>query len=291
MPADEVTPQPEAEPEAGAEPATEAASAPELAPQIASPPDMFPRPPGPVLWRGRDLGFFIAFAAATLVVSNFMALAGYALLRPLMGWHMRPQDAASNPIFLVVTQSLYYGFLLAYIYALVVVHYDLGFWKGLGWRSPTPRQVLRFMMAGVALGYVIAHAPNLLPERQKFPLEELFNSPQGAYAVAIFAIVAAPLVEEIIFRGVLFAFFERLVGLRFAVTTTALLFAALHVPEYWGAWNHVLLILVVAFALSLARGLTGSLASSVLLHFSYNLSLMIVLFLSSQHFRSVHALL
>ncbi|HLW79804.1 MAG TPA: CPBP family intramembrane glutamic endopeptidase [Terriglobia bacterium] len=270
------------------EPAREAA--PEFAPQSASPPAI-PSPPGPLPWRGRDLGFFIAFAAATLVLANFLALAAYALLRPLMGWHMSAQDAASNPIFLVVTQSLYYGLLMAYIYVLVAVHYDLHFWKGLGWRSPTPRSALRFMMAGVVLGFIIARAPNLLPERQNFPLEELFNSPQGAYAVAIFAIVAAPLVEEIIFRGVLFAFFERLVGLRFAITATALLFAGLHVPEYWGAWNHVFLILVVAFALSLARGLTGSLASSILLHFSYNFSLMIALFLSSQHFRSIHGLL
>lgn len=282
MDADQETPQPD--------PATEAATGaePELPPQPGSPPEMFPTPPGPQPWRGRDLGFFIAFAVAALLFSNFVALAGYAMLRPLFGWHARPQDVGSNPVFLVGSQSIYYALLLAYVYVLVVVRYDLQFWSGLNWRSPNSRQALRWVISGIALGLIIARAPNLLPERQDFPLEQLFSSPQGAYAVAIFAIFGAPFVEEVVFRGVLFAFFERLVGLRFAITTTALLFAGLHVPEYWGAWNHVLLILVVAVALSLARGLTGSLASSVILHFSYNLSLMVVLFLSSQHFRSIH---
>lgn len=249
---------------------------------------MFPTAPAPQPWRARDLGLFIAFALATLLLSNFVALAGYAALRPLFGWHTPPRDIGSNTVFLVATQGIYYAMLLACIYALVVVRYDLPFWSGLSWRSPTSARTAGFVAAGIVLGFIIAHAPDIIPERQDFPLEELFNSPAGAYAVAIFAIVAAPLVEEIIFRGVLFAFFERLVGLRFAITATALLFAGLHVPEYWGAWNHVLLILVVAFALSLARGLTGSLASSVILHFSYNLSLMAALFFSSQHFRAIH---
>lgn len=250
-------------------------------------PVMFPQPPAPEPWRGRDLVFFLLFSAGVLVSLNFVTLAGYAALKPLMGWHASPQDLESNPFFAIVDQSLFYGLVLGYIYVLVVIHYGLGFWRGLGWRPLTSNQVMGFVMGGIVLGIGIAHAPTLLPDRKHFPLEELFSSPRAAYAVGLFAIFVAPLIEEVIFRGVLFAFFERLSGLWFAIVVTALLFAGLHVPEYWGAWNHILLIGVVALTLSLARGLTGSLAPSVVLHLSYNLSLMVALFFSSHHFRAL----
>lgn len=254
----------------------------------ASPaPVMFPQPPPPEPWQMRDLGFFLIYSVAVLLISNFAAYAGYAVLKPLMGWRTPTQDLESNPFFLIANQSLLYGLVLGYVYVLVTVHYGLPFWQGLAWRGLTSNQVLGFVLGGIALGVLIAHAPTLLPDREKFPLEELFSSPHAAYAVSIFAIFVAPVIEEVIFRGVLFAFFERLGGLRLAIAVTAVLFAGLHVPEYWGAWNHVLLIGVVALTLSLARGLTGSLAPSIILHLSYNLSLMVALFFSSQHFRAL----
>ncbi|HEV2493780.1 MAG TPA: CPBP family intramembrane glutamic endopeptidase [Terriglobia bacterium] len=252
-------------------------------------PEMFPQPPAPEPWKARDLGFFLIFSVAALLISNFAAYAGYAVLKPLMGWRTPTQDLESNPFFLIANQSLLYGLVLGYVYVLVVVHYGLGFWRGLSWRRPTSNQVLGFALAGLALGIGIAHAPTLLPDREDFPLEQLFSSPRAAYAVSIFAIFVAPVIEEVIFRGVLFAFFERSGGLRLAIALTALLFAGLHIPEYWGAWNHVLLIGVVALALSLARGLTGSLAPSIILHLSYNLSLMVALFFTSQHFHALQA--
>ena len=252
-----------------------------------------PRPSGeppvtPSPWGLWDLGLFLAFGFFALLVAKFVTIFAYAALRPIAGWRVRPQDLDTNAFVLVAAQSLWYVFLLGYIYVLAVVKYRLGFWTALGWRPPTGRQVLQLMLGGILLGVLIAHAPTLLPDRDTFPLEELFSSPAAAYAVAVFAIFVAPLMEELIFRGVLFAFFERLVGLRFAIAATALLFAGLHLPEYWRAWNHALLILVVAVVLSLARGLTGSLAPSVILHLTYNATFMVALFFASQHFRAIH---
>jgi len=145
---------------------------------------------------------------------------------------------------------------------------------------------LQFVLLGAALSLGIEFAPTLLPDKNKFPLVQLFSSPAAAYALALFAILIAPPIEELLFRGVLFAFFERL-GIRFAVAATALLFAGLHLQEYQGAWNHELLILIVGLVFSLARALTGSLAPSIVLHMSYNATQMVVLFLASDHFRSI----
>jgi hypothetical protein len=139
----------------------------------------------------------------------------------------------------------------------------------------------------VLLSLLVQLAPPVLPDREDFPLLRLFSSPEAAYALTAFAVLIAPFMEELIFRGVLFRFFENLVGVRFAVAGTAILFAGLHVPEYWGAWNHVLLILLVGVAFSLARGLTGSLAPSVVLHVAYNAGLMVAFFFETNQFRAL----
>ena len=247
-----------------------------------------PPQPAPSAWGARDLGFFVAFFLFAAIVFPALALAVYAALRPFMGWRARAEDLTTNPFFLVSIQSVSYALLLGYIYLLVVVKYRLRFWAGLKWRRPTAREVFEYVLGGVLLGVLIAHAPPLLPDREDFPLERLFSSPGAAYALAVFAVAVAPFVEELIFRGVLFAFFERLVGLRFAIAGTAALFAALHVPEYWGAWNHAFLILVVAVVLSITRGITGSLTPSVILHLTFNASMIVAQALAPQHAGRVH---
>ena len=247
-----------------------------------------PARPAPSPWGSRDLGIFVAFFLFAAIVFPVLAVAVYAALRPFMGWRLRAEDLTTNPFFLVSIQSVSYVLVVGYIYSLVVFSYRLSFWAGLKWRRPTTREAIAYVLGGVLLGVLIAHAPPLLPDREDFPLERLFSSPGAAYGLAVFAVAVAPFVEELIFRGVLFAFFERLVGLRFAIAGTAVLFAALHVPEYWRAWNHAFLILVVAVVLSLARGITGSLTPSVILHLTFNASMILAQALAPQHAGSVH---
>ncbi|PYV28532.1 MAG: hypothetical protein DMG27_00970 [Acidobacteria bacterium] len=247
-----------------------------------------PARPAPSPWGSRDLGIFVAFFLFAAIVFPVLAVAVYAALRPFMGWRLRAEDLTTNPFFLVSIQSVSYVLVVGYIYSLVVFSYRLSFWAGLKWRRPTTREAIAYVLGGVLLGVLIAHAPPLLPDREDFPLERLFSSPGAAYGLAVFAVAVAPFVEELIFRGVLFSFFERLVGLRFAIAGTALLFAALHVPEYWRAWNHAFLILVVSVVLSLARGITGSLTPSVILHLTFNASMILAQALAPQHAGSVH---
>lgn len=244
----------------------------------------------PEIWTLRDLFFFLAFAAVWLLLSPALAYVGYLALRPLMGWSASPRDLANNAFFAVISQTIFYGPLLGYIYLLVVVRYGQPFWRGLAWQKPRPRQALAYLLGGTLLALGVLFAPSLLPESESFPLERLFSSPAAGYAIGGFAILVAPFMEEVIFRGVLFAIFERQAGLRFAVLVTAALFGAIHIPEYWQAWNHVLMILLVGVAFSLARGMTGSLAPSVILHVGYNVGVMAGLFFSTQHFRTLQVL-
>jgi membrane protease YdiL (CAAX protease family) len=247
--------------------------------------------PQPTPWSLRDLGLFAGLSLVALVVSNLLVLAIYAALKPVMGWRVPPQAVEESPFFIVAFQSVFDALLFGLVYLLVVFHRQGPFWTALRWRKPTGRELILFLLGGVVLAFAVQFAPSILPDRESFPLERLFTSTAGAYAIASFAVLVAPFMEELVFRGLLFAIFERLAGLRVAIVGTALLFAALHVPEYWGAWQHVLMILVVGVVFSLARGSTGSLAPSVILHFAYNATLMTGLFFGTQHFRAIQCLL
>ena len=270
--------------EMGARP--EATSVAQPAPMFASPVAEPPRRP----WRGRDLLIFIVLGVVWLFLSQFGCLAVYAILKPIVGWRLTVYDLAQNAIFAVVAQLVYYAPLFLYIYILVAVQYHLPFWEGIRWRWPGGRQAGRIFMSGIvlAIGLIIVEA--WLPQNKSFPLEKLFSSPASAYTLAVFSVTVAPFMEEIIFRGVFFAFFERMVGIRFALVVTALLFASIHAPEYWGAWSGLSLILVVGFVCSAARAITKSVVPGVILHVAYNGTLMALLFVGTHHFRHLPAL-
>lgn len=243
------------------------------------------------IWTLRDLLAFLGFAVVALLAANLAVAIAFTLLNAWKGWHMTRSAVGTNAYLLLSLQTVFYVFLLGFLYLLVVIKYRQPFWRALGWRNPTARQALGYFLGGGVMMAVIRITPPILPDSQNFPLEQLFSSPGAAWAVGAFAVLISPPMEEVIFRGVLFAIFERRVGLRFAVIATALLFAGMHAPEYWQAWNHLFMILVVGLVLSTARGATGSLASSILLHVGYNTGMMAGLFFATQHFHSLQAAL
>jgi len=263
-------------------------------PQPPAPPPEFPPPeppPAPTPWTFKNLLLLAAFTPAALFAANLIALALYTLLGPRLGRNPSGRELADNPFFLLAFQTLFYAFLFLFIYLLVAVISRQPFWEALRWRRLRVLHALGAVAGGILVAEAIRLTPPILPESESFPLERLFTSPQAGYAIGAFAILVAPFMEELLFRGVLFAVFENRVGLRFAVFTTAALFAGLHVPEYWRAWNHVLMILVVGLVFSLARGLSGSLTPSVLLHVGYNAGMMLGLYFETQHFRTLSQLL
>ena len=243
--------------------------------------------PLPEQWRIRDLLIFILVGLFTLVGANIAVFVGYAFLRPLFHWTTPIQNLQTNVPFILTLQMVWYLFLFGYIYLFITYHYKTSFLSALKWKKLSAHNTVRYVLGGTALSLVVMLIPPLLPEKKGFPLEKMFNSPASAYAIAAFAVLVAPFMEELLFRGLLFAFFEKHGGLTFAVVATALLFAGLHIPEYWGAWNNVVMILVVGLTFSIVRGLTGSLTPSFVLHLAYNGTLMFLLFLQTQHFHKM----
>jgi uncharacterized protein len=264
------------------------ASAPQGESQLPAAP-LFRSGPEPDLWRGRDLLIFIGFAVGWAFVSGLLLLAGYAVLKPLLGWRTSPLALVDNTFFELLAQLVFYAPVVILVVLLVSAHYGLPFWAGISWRWPERSRVVKFLFGGVLLSFVVLLGSALMPDRRPFPLEKMFSSPSAAYALGAFAVLIAPFMEELIFRGVLFAFFEHLIGLRLAVVASALLFAILHYSEYAGAWTHLGMILLVGLVFSLARAFTKSVAPSFLLHTAYNGTLMLALFVGTHHFHNLQA--
>ncbi len=254
-------------------------------PQILLPhPDPPPLAPRDI-WEFRDLLLFLVFVPFALLASKIVMLLGYAALRPFTRWRMPVDLVQADTLFLLVQQCFFYVFILGFLFLLARFQHQQPFWKSLGWKNPSARQVVSYLAGGGELAIAASLVLLLLPDSQGFPLEKLFDSRTASFAIGAFAITVAPVIEEVVFRGLLFAIFERAAGMRFAVVATAILFAGLHVPEYWHAWNHMIMILIVGMVFSLARGVTGSLAPSIILHIGYNCLIMAGLFFSTEHFR------
>jgi membrane protease YdiL (CAAX protease family) len=242
-------------------------------------------------WRPADFAIFVGLAVLAFLLTDVVVLFGFLGLKAANVWRVSLSDVQQNPFFLLTFQVVFHLFLLGFIYLLVFSKHEGGFWQLLAWRMPAQARRVQLFLAGLVLAAVVRFTPTLLPERGSFPLERMFSTPASAYAVAGFAILIAPLMEELIFRGILFGMFESIIGIRFAVVATALLFAGLHIPEYWGAWHHVMMITVVGLTFSVARGLTGSLAASYILHLAYNFALITILFFETDQFRNIQALI
>jgi uncharacterized protein len=148
------------------------------------------------------------------------------------------------------------------------------FWKTLrftwpGNMSPAVSTLLCVLLALALL--VVGWAITTLLGGQKTQLDLLVESSMAArVATALVAVVTAPLVEEVIYRGVVYSAFERLGGKVSAVLFVSLLFAGVHVLQYSNNIGVILVITILSFTLSIARAYTGSLVPPFIIHLVFN---------------------
>lgn len=251
-----------------------------------------PRQPAPrEIWKLLDFILLLGFIPVALFGSHFALLVAYSALRPVAGWQAPVEQVQSGTIFLLVQQCFFYVFILTFLFILARVEHQQPFWRSLGWKPLRLNGILTGLAGGFGLALLASLCLWLLPDNQSFPLEKLFTSRAASIAICAFAVLIAPVVEELVFRGLLFAISERLAGLNTAVIVTALLFAGLHAPEYWHAWNHLLIITMVGFVFSFVRAFTDNLAPSTVLHIGYNFLIVLGVFFSTKHFQTFSAII
>src|SRR5712692_7028492 len=108
-------------------------------------------------------------------------------------------------------------------------------------------------------------AAKLIGTKARLPIEALFQDRQGVLLVMALAVLAAPLVEETIFRGYIYPVLARTLGVPAGVLLTGALFGALHAMQLWGASGLIALLVLVGVVLSYVRVRTGTVIGTYLL--------------------------
>ncbi len=144
------------------------------------------------------------------------------------------------------------------------------FWRTLGWRwHPQFKWVHAVALAMLMYGLGI-FLSKVLPHKETDVEKILKLGMLIRVMVAVLAVATAPLVEEIVYRGVIYSAFERIGGKPAGITVAALIFALVHVPQYWGSVAAITVIVSLSLVLTFLRAWTGTLLPCVATHLVYN---------------------
>jgi membrane protease YdiL (CAAX protease family) len=122
-----------------------------------------------------------------------------------------------------------------------------------------------------------------VPESEPPFIQLLKKSYHIKVAVAILATFSAPFVEEVIYRGVLYSGLRKFFGIPATIIAVTVLFAGVHVPQYWGAWASLTGLMLLSLVLTIVRARTKSILPCVVIHTVNNsvISLLLVLGLAT----------
>jgi membrane protease YdiL (CAAX protease family) len=240
-----------------------------------------PEPPQNV-WRIADLIVFAVFFLLTVLFLPLSLVRAWRVVNP--GLRVSDLTAVDQ----VVLQGIMNLVLVGFIAFLIKVVHGKSFLETIHWYRNYQFSNGFLISLGATLAISVLIVSSFFPAGEPPPIEKLLSSARAVYVFAAFGIVAAPLFEEIIFRGFLYKVLSDIRGARSAVSVTAILFALLHLPQLWGSWAGVALIFVVGYVLSFVRMRSNSLIPSFIIHTSYNTMLFGVFALSTFVQKGIH---
>ncbi len=232
-------------------------------------------------WGIWDVVRIAVVAAVAIGLFSTMALA-IAMGRPGMA-RSSAAELARDPRIVIPAQFAAYIIVVVYMTWLVRSR-GRPFWPSVRWRWPAATW-LAWLALGVALALVVQASSALLPIPKSLPIEHYFRDAMGAYMMAAFGVSFAPLVEELFFRGFMYAALARRLGIVAGVLITAALFALIHTSQLANAWAPLLLLFFVGTVLTVVRARTRSVGATFLIHIGYNGTLFTLLYFASDHFR------
>jgi membrane protease YdiL (CAAX protease family) len=160
-----------------------------------------------------------------------------------------------------------FTFLLAWLVVTKFKKYS--FRETLGWEWNGFKVWHSFAIFAVFYGIALSLTAVLGETETEFD-RMLKSSRTVVYLVAFFATFTAPLVEEVIYRGLLYSAFQRTFGVVAAVILVTVLFTAIHIPQYSSEsipnYASLITLLLLSLTLTLIRVRTGNLLPCVFLH-------------------------
>ena len=235
-------------------------------------------PPWGVLWA--LITWFLSFVA--------LAVVPVLCAQPYVARHYRGGPAPTQQV-LLANKTFVFLFVLGWVPAHLLTlgliwavatrlgKYSLKEVFGLSW-APNFRLG---KSVGVAISlFLVAWLIAALFGAHKTDLDQILESSRAAaLTLAFIAVATAPLVEELIYRGLLYSAMQRVIGRWFAVIVVSSMFAGLHVYQYRQNIGAILSISLLSLVLTTIRARTGRLLPCVVIHLVFNgiQSLLIVL--------------
>jgi len=222
--------------------------------------DQAPRESYP-FWGYGDLALFLGSLLPSILASAGVLLA----LR-----RIAPAAFASKAVETLSFQGLLYLFVVGALYVLVAARYRVPFASAFRLRSSFRRPwTLVFwgpvLAISISMLGVLLHAP-MIPS----PVDQMIAGRGSLILVAVFAVILAPIVEELVFRGFLQPLFSKTLGAPAGILICAALFGLMHGKQSQWAWQLILAISLAGAAFGYVRERTGSTAAAVALHAGYN---------------------
>ncbi|HKQ51791.1 MAG TPA: type II CAAX endopeptidase family protein, partial [Pyrinomonadaceae bacterium] len=156
------------------------------------------------------------------------------------------------------------------VWAVVTRFGKLPFWSWLGWGWSKRFGFWTSIGVGVlllvaGLGFVQVF------KGEPTELDKLIQSSMASrITLALLAATTAPLVEELVYRGVLYPVCQRAVGMFWAVVIVSTLFVAPHILQYYNNLGVILVISFLSVCLTLVRARTGKLLPCFVIHLVFN---------------------
>jgi len=256
-----------------------------------------PASPGPSrytrwvdLW---ELILFFTIAAGLYIVVPFTATFVLFFLRrpqfpavPAPELLRRIAEQAPQDVFFLVPVQLILNALLILLLVLFVRGRGRRLSATLAWQPLPAKWLLAAVVAGLLFAPAIQLLSGLIPPPERLLFDRLFTSKTAVWLILGMAVLIAPVVEELLFRGYIYALLERIGGTRLAVLLSGLLFGSIHFYQLSPGYFQMVLICVVGIVFSAVRARSGTVVAAIAVHFGYNLALSLF-YLVSPHFRSL----
>src|SRR6266849_561053 len=245
-----------------------------------------------ISWSWPHFIIFILFSIGSLLIVQLIFITYLQSVRGLTSKEVE-RLLTTKAQFPVAIQVAWCALVLLFLYVTLSVLKDAPFWSTIGWRRlPADKTSLRnrawpYFFAGSGLAALVAVLGIGVHPKEKTPIEELFKDPHGTMLLMAMAVFIAPLVEETLFRGYLYPFFARKMGVPVGIILTGLLFGLMHGTQLGWSWGIVTLLILVGVVFTYARARTGTVFASYLLHLGYNSLLALTAALATHGFRQL----
>ena len=218
----------------------------------------------------------LSWVASVGLMLGWQLVAIIVYVGSLMAQHKpMPAQSALQGDWLLVLLSLASVFpahlmTLLICWLIVTARGQRPFWQSLGWGwHPQFKWVHAVALTALMLGVAVLFA-KLLPHHET-DMERMLKLGRSVQIVAgLLAALSAPVVEEVVYRGVLYGGLAHKWGTPVAVLGVTLLFGLVHVPQYFGSWAVISTIMCLSLVLTLLRAATGSVLPCVATHFLFN---------------------